>query len=147
MAADETQSLHLEIDSQLSNTTLIAMAVRGLCSITVLSPVEINRLELCLVEVVNNAIEHAYGNQSGNRVVVQIDLKKESITITVRDQGEAMSADVLEQNEEPELDLDSPESWLCSGRGLHIVKNLMDSVSYNSDAGENSLVMTKQIRH
>lgn len=147
MAVDETQSLHLEIDSQLSNTTLIAMAVRGLCSITVLSPVEINRLELCLVEVVNNAIEHAYGNESGHRVSVQIDVKKESITITVKDQGKAMSPEVLEENKEPELDLDSPESWLCSGRGLHIVKNLMDSVSYHSEDDTNRLVMTKQIRH
>lgn len=147
MATDNTQSLHLEIDSQLANTTLIAMAVRGLCAITVLSPVEINRLELCLVEVVNNAIEHAYGNQSGNRVTILVDVKKESITITVKDRGEAMAPEVLEANEEPELDLDSPESWLCSGRGLHIVKNLMDSVNYSSDNGENSLVMTKQIRH
>ena len=147
MGADETQSLYLEIDSRLSNTTLIAMAVRGLCSITVLSPVEINRLELCLVEVVNNAIEHAYTNQPGNRVAVRVDVTKERIAITVSDWGEAMPGEVLNQDKEPELDLDSPESWLCSGRGLHIVKNLMDSVNYSSEEGKNSLIMAKQIRH
>ena len=147
MAADETQSLHLEIDSQLTNTSLVAMAVRGLCSITVLSPVEINRLELCLVEVVNNAIEHAYDNQPGFRVVVLVDVRKESITLTVSDRGRAMPAEVLAEGKEPELDPESPETWLCSGRGLHIVKNLMDSVSYRSEDGQNSLVMTKQIRH
>ena len=147
MALDEKQSLRLEIDSKLANTTLIAMAVRGLCTMTVLSPVEINRLELCLVEVVNNSIEHAYGNKSGSPVSVQVDLMKASISITVCDWGIVMPAEVLATDDQQAIDPDVPESWLCSGRGLHIVKNLMDTVEYSSHEGRNSLLMTKLLRH
>ena len=147
MALQQSQCLRLEIDSKLTNTTLVAMAVRGLCSMTTLSPVEINRLELCLVEVVNNAIEHAYDNQAGHPVEVTVEMMKESMTLVVSDQGHVMPRETLEIENQPQIDPDSPQSWLCSGRGLHIVKNLMDTVEYSSDQGKNSLRMTKLLRY
>ena len=145
--SDLAQEIKLEIDSQLPHTTLVAMAVRGLCAMTTLSPVEINRLELCLVEIVNNAIEHAYGNESGHPVEVSVCLGKEQVVITVSDRGQEMPAEILGDREEPEMDPDRPETWLCSGRGLHIVNKLMDDVSYTSTDGKNSLVMVKSLRH
>lgn len=144
---DHTQVLKLEIDSQLSNTTMVAMAVRGVCAMTTLSPVEINRLELCLVEIVNNAIEHAYANEAGHPVEVCVDLDKTTMNIAVSDWGSAIPDDVMGNTEEKELDIDNPESWLCSGRGLHIVNKLMDQVSYQSESGKNSFIMKKALRH
>ncbi|MGI9274389.1 MAG: ATP-binding protein [Endozoicomonas sp.] len=145
--SDQAQEIKLEIDSQLPHTAMVAMAVRGLCAMTTLSPVEINRLELCLVEIVNNAIEHAYGNESGHSVEVSVGLSKKEVVITVSDQGQRMPEDILSDREEPEMDPDHPETWLCSGRGLHIVNKLMDEVRYKSADGKNSLFMTKKLRH
>ncbi|MGB1272258.1 MAG: ATP-binding protein, partial [Endozoicomonas sp.] len=81
--SDQGKTLRLAIDSELANTTLVAMAVRGLCAITTMSPLEINRLELCLVEIVNNAIEHAYSNEKGHSVEVVVELLKTTLTVTV----------------------------------------------------------------
>ena len=145
--SDLAQEIKLEIDSQLPHTTMVAMAVRGLCAMTTLSPVEINRLELCLVEIVNNAIEHAYGNESGHPVEVSVGLSKEKIVITVSDRGQKMPAEILSDREESEMDPERPETWLCSGRGLHIVDKLMDKVNYISKDGKNSLEMVKKLRH
>ena len=144
---DSKQLLRLQIDSQLSNTTLVAMAVRGVCAMTTLSPVEINRLELCLVEIVNNAIEHAYGNEAGHPVEICVWLKKTSMNISVSDWGISIPSDVIDSQEPEEINPDHPESWLCSGRGLHIVNKLMDDVSYETEEGKNSFIMSKALRY
>ncbi|WP_051786471.1 ATP-binding protein [Endozoicomonas numazuensis] len=142
-----SQLLKLEIDSQLSNTTLVAMAVRGVCAMTTLSPVEINRLELCLVEIVNNAIEHAYENKAGYPVEICVDLDKTMMNIAVSDWGQSIPDEVIQDKAEVAVDPEYPETWLCSGRGLHIVNKLMDQVSYESDQGKNSFTMKKELRH
>ncbi|MRI34186.1 ATP-binding protein [Endozoicomonas sp. OPT23] len=138
--------LSLEIDSELSNTTLMAMAVRGVCAMTTLSPVETNRLELCLVEIVNNAIEHAYENQAGQKVQVELELDDSLIRLTVSDHGKSIPQESLQPDAEPEVDPEQSDSWLCSGRGLHIVNKLMDAVSYQRIGDRNSFIMEKKLR-
>lgn len=144
MTDDQGQTLRLEIDSDLANTTLIAMAIRGLCAMTALSPVEVNRVELCVVEIVNNAIEHAYDHEKGHKVEVVAHLAQSALTLTVSDWGKAMVKGKLESASLP-VDLDDPALWLDSGRGLPIVQNLMDSVSYHRNGDKNSFVMLKHI--
>ncbi|WP_257255238.1 MULTISPECIES: ATP-binding protein [unclassified Endozoicomonas] len=142
-----SQVLKLEIDSQLSNTRLVAMAVRGVCAMTTLSPVEINRLELCLVEIVNNAIEHAYDNEAGHPVEVCVSMDKTTMNISVSDWGQSIPDDVMQNKTEMVVDPEQPEVWLCSGRGLHIVNKLMDQVTYESNQDKNSFIMKKELRH
>lgn len=146
MAADKTRSLTLDIDSIPANTVLVAMAVRGLCEMTELSPVEINRIELCLVEIVNNAIEHAYENQPGHKVETRVELGRSSVSITVSDWGRSIPPEKLGVRSLVREDIQNPETLQSSGRGLYIVQNLMDEVRYSSDAGKNSLVMTMGTR-
>ena len=145
MTDDQGQTLRLEIDSDLANTTLIAMAVRGLCAMTALSPVEVNRVELCVVEIVNNAIEHAYNHEKGHKVEVAAHLAQSALTLTVSDWGKAMGKGKLESPSMP-VDLDDPALWLDSGRGLPIVQSLMDSVSYHRNGDKNSFVLLKHIK-
>ena len=145
MTDDQGQTLRLEIDSDLANTTLIAMAVRGVCAVTALSPVEVNRVELCVVEIVNNAIEHAYGHEKGHKVEVAAHLDQSGLTLTVSDWGKPMVKGKLESASLP-VDLDDPALWLDSGRGLPIVQSLMDSVYYQRDGDKNSFVMLKRIK-
>lgn len=145
MTDEKGQTVRLEIDSELANTSLIAMAVRGLCAMTNLSPVEVNRVELCVVEIVNNAIEHAYGHAKGHKVEIDVKLMKASITLTVSDWGKSMDEGKLGVKEFP-VDPDNPAAWLCDGRGLPIVQSLMDKVEYRSVGDKNSIVMSKQIR-
>ncbi len=139
------QTVRMEIDSELANTTLVAMAVRGLCAMTTLSPVEVNRVELCVVEIVNNAIEHAYQKQKGHKVEVGVDLLQSSLTLTVSDWGLQMDHNKLDVKILT-TDPDDPSAWLGSGRGLPIVQSLMDQVEYKSEGEKNSFIMSKQIR-
>ena len=138
--------LSLAIDSELGNTTVMAMAVRGVCAMTTLSPVETNRLELCLVEIVNNAIEHAYENKPGQKVQVDLELDDALIRLTVSDHGKSIPQESLLSDKEPDLDPERTDTWLCSGRGLHIVNRLMDAVSYQRIGDRNSFIMEKKLR-
>ena len=139
------QTVRIEIDSELANTTLVAMAVRGLCAMTTLSPVEVNRVELCVVEIVNNAIEHAYKKQKGHKVEVGVDLLQSSLTLTVSDWGLQMDQTKLDVKTLATNPNDSA-AWLSSGRGLPIVQSLMDQVQYIREGEKNSFIMSKQIR-
>ncbi|WP_257295237.1 ATP-binding protein [Endozoicomonas sp. YOMI1] len=145
MTDEKGQAVRLEIDSELANTTLIAMAVRGLCAMTTLSPVEVNRVELCVVEIVNNAIEHAYGNEKGHKVEVGVSLLQACIMLTISDWGKPMDQGKL-GSRDMSVDPDNPAAWLCSGRGLPIVQSLMDNVEYQTVGDKNSFIMSKQIR-
>ena len=145
MTEEKGQMVRLEIDSELANTTLVAMAVRGLCAMTTLSPVEVNRVELCVVEIVNNAIEHAYGHEKGHKVEVGVNLLQSSLLLTISDWGEPMDESKLGAKDFP-VDPDDPSAWLCSGRGLPIVQSLMDKVEYQSVGNKNSFIMSKQVR-
>lgn len=140
------QSIRLLIDSRLEDTVLVAMAVRGLCAMTELTEDEVNRVELCVVEITNNAIEHAYNHASGQVVEVVINLKADALEIVISDWGRAMSnvqeSDSTDRQDISTTDLDA---WSCSGRGLNIVEKLMDDVSYRSSEGKNSFCMSKKL--
>ena len=148
MPQKKAQKLLLIIDSCLQDTVLAAMAVRSICELVSLSPEEINRVELCLVEVVNNAIIHGYGSESGHAVEIEVRLlPEEALEIVVSDYGLGLSQDGDGEVDSDLLapDPDAPESLMVSGRGLAIVGRLMNSISYHSSAGRNSFHMVKKL--
>ncbi|MCL6269810.1 ATP-binding protein [Sansalvadorimonas sp. 2012CJ34-2] len=140
------QCITLCIDSQLEDTVLVAMAVRGVCGMTSLTAEEINRVELCVVEVVNNAIEHAYQGRPNETVEVDVMLNPtRSLEIVVRDCGTPMSKPLSADAEMSVPDPTNPETWLSSGRGIPIVERLMDEIRYESCEDGNAFHMIRQL--
>ncbi|CAM3524374.1 ATP-binding protein [Parendozoicomonas haliclonae] len=143
-----SQTLTLSIDSRLEDTVLVAMAVRGVCAMTAMSQKELNRMELCVVEVVNNAIEHAYQGRSGHRIEVELIYSpEENLEIVVSDYGSAMPEEVRPENKKELVvpDPHNPDTLLASGRGLAIVEKLMDHIHYQSHEGRNSFHMFRAL--
>lgn len=94
-------------------------------------------LNLALTEAVVNAIEHAGPNGPEHKVHVHIRLADEDLRMTVCDQGHGFDLDALPP---PSLD-----EMLERGRGLFLIRNLMDSVaSYRTENGH-VLEMTKAL--
>ncbi len=79
------------VDSKLKNVSLAGVAIRGICSYLSLSDVDAYYLELCVVEAVNNAIKHAYDNEEGHVVEVDITYSSEEIILDITDRGRPMS--------------------------------------------------------
>ena len=134
-------TLTLRIDSQLDHVFLIGLSVRAICAAARLDDGEADAVELCVVEAVNNAIEHAYGEQPGYVVEVEAVLAATTLRIAVRDRGRSMdwaAACAL-------ADARAAEHLAEGGRGVFIMRSLMDGLSYHSADGWNVLTMVKQL--
>ena len=143
---DEKQ-IAFTIESNLKNVFLIGLAVNNIASYIGFNDLESYRLELCVVEALNNAIIHAYNKEAGNTVEVIFKIYPDRLVLDVLDTGKPMRGHLLKRNDISSLECvpDDPGSIPEGGRGLAIMKAIMDSVEYKTECGKNRLTMTKRI--
>ena len=138
-----SRSISLAIDSHLDNVVLVSMAVKGLCYLNDFTDSDVNRIELCIVEIVNNAIEHAYENKADCRVEVVVTVAdRKKLILKVYDTGKKMPGLSNKSIEENYMDAMNYDALKCSGRGLHIVNKVMQDINYFSEKGENCFSMS-----
>ena len=141
-----TRTISLAIDSRPECIELLSHALRGLCGLTALPAADIAKVELAMVEAVNNAVEHAYRSEPGHSVVVELLLAPDRLGLAVRDRGEPMDPRKLTGvGEVAKPDRADPKSWHPRGRGLAIIKSCMDSVEYQVRDGVNVLTMSRTL--
>ena len=136
MNSRPSKTLHLAIESNLSDVALIGNAVRGVCACSPLGEDAYGAMEVCVVEAVNNAIVHAYRRQDGGRVEAAITLHQDRITFEISDFGVAIR-DFAPRT--LEFDPDEIATLPENGMGLFIIQTIMDEVSYRSENGRNTL--------
>lgn len=143
----KTKRITLTIGSELANVSLVGAAVSRLSEFSTLNRDQVNRLELAVVEAVNNSIEHAYGYAPGHTVEVELTMNDDNIIVTIHDTGNSMpvsAVNTIVGGDEPVMpsveasDPDLPEG----GWGLLLIKSLTDDVSYSTVEGRNSLRIT-----
>lgn len=109
----------------------------------------INQTELCLVEMVNNAYEHAYLNQNGALIEVKSYLQTpRMLLVEISDYGQSLPQEVLIESTEKSFivpEEDKPETWFTSGRGFMIVEQLMDTIAYENKDGKNTFYLGKRL--
>ncbi|WP_117236360.1 ATP-binding protein [Vibrio maerlii] len=114
--------------------------------------ITVTQVELCIVEMVNNAYEHAYQEQEGKPVTVSCVLSPRvdghSLEIEIVDSGESLTQQELEtalSKDFIEADPEDETTWETSGRGFTIVKTIMDSVQVNTEGNLNRFLMKKAL--
>ena len=135
------------IDSNLENVPLIGMSVNKLCLSSSFPSLDAFNIELCVVEAVTNSIRHCYGGEAGHEVKVVFTVTQEDIVLEICDTGPPMKPEVLDKAviECPGEDTRDIECVAEGGRGLGIMKEIMDSVGYRSEKGENCLTLRKRL--
>ncbi len=99
---------------------------------------DIADIAISVTELVTNGIVHANKLILEKTVKVEISKKNSEIEITITDQGDGFDPDSIENPIEDENLLKEV------GRGVFIVKSLMDKVMFNSQPGKGTTVtMTK----
>ena len=87
------------------------------------SPDQRDDIAISLSEAVNNAIMHGNAGDSNKTVTIVLEERKDSLRIQVTDQGDGFVVDEV-------ADPTDPENLLAeSGRGLLIIRHLMDEVN------------------
>ena len=140
---EHSQKITLSIDSRLESVCLVGWAVRGICSYLSLPEDNVFCVELAVCEAVNNAIEHAYGNEPEHTIEVHIQLDAHQLRIQIMDSGQGFDPS-------PHREISTvhrPDNCLCPpdrGRGLAIISSVMDAWSLTrTHHGVNILTMTK----
>jgi serine/threonine-protein kinase RsbW len=135
------------IESDMKNAPLIGMSVNRLCLAVSFSTIEAFNIELCVVEAITNSIRHCYGGKVGHEVKVVLTFTQEDIVLDICDIGPPMEPDILDRAviQCPVSDDYDIENIAEGGRGLGIIKEIMDSVVYGSEKGENCLTLRKKL--
>ena len=91
-------------------------------------------------ELVNNAIDHGNKRNEEMRVTVEIEKNADNVTIKVTDEGNGFDSESLE-------DPLAEENLLKEvGRGIFIVRSLMDSVNIESADNGTVVIFTKNLK-
>ena len=96
-------------------------------------------LNLVLTEAMANAIKYASAHDPETMVHISINISAEEIFIKVFDFGQGFDINAI-----PAPDFDQLED---RGRGIFIIKSLMDRVSYKKIRSGNVLEMSKKLHH
>ncbi len=95
-------------------------------------------LNLVLTEAAANAIKYAHEGDPEKTVHISINITNDTFCARVYDQGQGFNI-----NSVPALDFDKLED---RGRGIFIMKSLMDCVSYRRLGDTNVLEMSKKLK-
>lgn len=98
-----------------------------------------NHLNLVLTEALVNAIKHANAADPAKEVHIRINVSATELTICVYDSGKGFDIDTVKL---PSFNLDALQD---KGRGIFIIKSLMDSVEYRKTKCGNVLEMKKRL--
>lgn len=142
----EPNRIDLTIGSRLEDVFLAGLLVNSACRYAGLDEVEAYRMELCVVEAMNNAIRHAYRGEAGHRVAVSLALHPDRLEFTVSDSGVPIPAAELAKlrREASGAETFSSDELLENGMGLLIMLEVMDQVDYDSRGGVNTLHLIKR---
>jgi anti-sigma regulatory factor (Ser/Thr protein kinase) len=92
---------------------------------------------LALDEAVANIIRHAYKNRHDKEIELNCQANNERIVFSLLDEGEA--PDPARICGEPLNDVS------LSGRGTHLMRAIMDEMSYKQTSGKNELILVKNL--
>lgn len=98
-------------------------------------------VNVALDELLANELSHGMAGRDGGSVTVEVELDQERVTITITDDGPEF--DPFRQAA-PDTTLPIEERPI-GGLGIHLVRELMDEVSYQRRDGQNVVVLVKQL--
>lgn len=97
-----------------------------------------HNINMVLTEALVNAIKHANTTDPDKEVQVRIKVCDKELMIRVYDDGKGFDLDLVSGSE-------CPDPFNERGRGIYIIKSLMDSVVYRKANGGNVLEMKKAL--
>ncbi|PXF58049.1 MAG: ATP-binding protein [Deltaproteobacteria bacterium] len=138
--------IKIVIDSKLEEVPSVGRKVREICLSMRLPSFEAFQIELCVVEAVTNSIKHAYRLEAGHQVEITLSIVSDKFVFDICDTGIPMDSKLLEEKGPAlSVDADNLESISEKGRGLAIIKKIMDNVVYTSKQGKNCFSMRKKL--
>jgi anti-sigma regulatory factor (Ser/Thr protein kinase) len=129
--------LKLVLPSDPRFLSIARNAVSGVSAISGLSEEVCQAVTLALDEAIANVIRHAYKNRHDQEIELDCQVNADQIVFRLFDEGE--SPDPARICGQPLNDIS------LSGRGTHLIKAIMDEMSYKQNSGKNELRLVKNL--
>jgi len=97
-------------------------------------------LGIVTTELVNNAIHHGNNNDPDKHVHIIFTVDQNKIELKIIDQGSGFNPDKLKNPLAPENLLSE------SGRGIFLIRNLMDGLDFNFSESGTETIVTKNLQ-
>jgi len=130
------KNMHFSLPSRLQSLAKVEHIVHRIAAAMDLSSDEHDNLAISVTEAVGNAIVHGNKKDPAKRVTVDALMESDRVHITVTDQGSGFDPNVLQNPLEPQNLMKE------SGRGIFILKNLMDAVDFEISEHGTAIRMT-----
>jgi len=122
-------TLSFELKNDLAEMPVLVEQVESFCERQGIGPEVVSVVNLALEEIVTNIISYGYADEEDHRISVGLAHDGANLTACVEDDAKAFDPP---QVEAPEI-----------GLGLHLVRTLMDEVTYSRERDRNVLRIRK----
>lgn len=106
------------------------------------------QVDLASCEAFTNIVKHAVNYDDSQNVIITLRHDGQQLMLTLSDSGVAIPDEIRRQlGHAPSLSPDPlvHSSWPEGGMGLILIQSMMDNVSYQTENGRNTLILTKQL--
>lgn len=131
----ETTSQHLDPDelviaSDTANLPAVEEFTVNLCKKAGLTEDQSDNMAIAITELVNNAILHGNKQDPNKKVTIRANYEPKCVKVAVIDEGDGFDPTQLANPTDPQ------NLWKQNGRGVFLVRNLIDEVEIMpSDTG------------
>ena len=125
-----TEHESLRIASKAENIVLVEKFVDDICSLVKVNEELYGNILVALTEAVNNAIYHGNQLNPNKNVEVSFSSDKGILSFIVKDEGKGFDYNNLPDPTDPE-NIEKP-----NGRGVFLMKNLADNVSFEDNGSK-----------
>ena len=136
-----THKYSFELKSNLFELETLCQHLNKLGKVTGLSEACITDVNICLDELFTNIVSYGFVDDLEHIIRFTINVDNNMLTMNIEDDG--IPFNPLEKKD-PEIPAGLIDVKI-GGLGIHIVRKLMDDISYERDRGKNKLTMKKFI--
>ena len=127
--------------NDISQISLLTDFMEGLSERENLDPGLASSINLALEEIVTNVIMYAYPEGTKGFCDVEVKVHEDSMEFVISDTGAPFDPTLA-----PEVDVTAGlEDRKIGGLGIHMVRHIMDSISYERLKGKNVLTLIKKL--
>jgi anti-sigma regulatory factor (Ser/Thr protein kinase) len=134
-------TLELTIQNQISEISRVSASFEAFAAQQQLPVQVVVAMQIVFEELLSNVIKYSYGDDVPQEIEIRVEVLAEEITATIIDEGAAF--DPFE-TPAPDTTLALEEREI-GGLGVHIVRTMMDSVSYKRDGNRNVVTASKHL--
>lgn len=138
LAIENRSKYQVVIKSDLNNIKKVERVTEKIADYMKFLEDDRDSLAIAVTEIVGNAISHGNKGDVNKKVTIDFEYKKDTITVTINDEGKGFDVNKIENPLEPENLLKE------SGRGIFIVRALMDKVEFFKTENGSAIRLTKK---